>query len=156
MTAEYQTADNFYTLEGRKYPEFVYKIVLWIIDKLGFKALGNPDYLPAGEVNQDDIVQYIATNEAIVRDVFKLTPKHLLLGRDAAQKLGLRLNMGAFSFENSGLTDTTGTTRYNQMAGMTVHLIPWMIGSLVLPDLTKNETQTTVAVSNKVSDLDSI
>ncbi len=155
-TAEYKSADNFYVLESAKYPQWVYKIVLRILNKLGFRSLGNPDYLPAGEVNEDDIFQYINTNRSIVEDIFKLKGKHLLLGRDAAQKLGLRLNYGAFDFEQSGFRDTTGVTRYNQLGGMTVHLIPWMIGSLVIPDLDKKETVTAVPVVNTVRNVESI
>lgn len=155
-TAEYKSADNFYVLESAKYPQWVYKIVLGVLNKLGFKALGNPDYLPAGEVNEDDLYQYINTNRSIVEDVFKRKAKHLLLGRDAIQKLGLRLNMGAFDIEESGFRDSTGVTRYNQLGGMTVHLIPWMIGSLVIPDLDKKDMVATVPVVNTVRNVESI
>ncbi len=136
-TADFQSADEYWTLT-RKQPKWITKIILNVLSWLGFKSIGNPDYLPAGEVKIDDIAALINTNKNIVEQVFGRQVKYLLIGQDAMLKLKLRLNVGAFSFENGEVTEPTGgVTKWNQFAGMDIVLIPWMNGVLAVHDLTQ-------------------
>jgi hypothetical protein len=124
------TSDGFVILQLPKRNIFR-KFVWFFLSRFG-KVVRRSEYVQRTEIKPDDIVRFIYSQQKILEDIAKFTPKYLILGQDALTELRLRTSYGSFTLDQNFSDNPWINKRFG---GMKVVFMPHVKGALVLPEL---------------------
>lgn len=124
-TTKYEDTENFCFRSDRKWHR-LQQLALWVLRKLGCFCLR--DRYAKVTIGPRSILDSIVLQRAELSAVYNKEAKHLLVGSEEYPELRRELAIYCpFS--------TCAFEGYKQVMGLTLHIVPWITGHLVIPDL---------------------
>lgn len=137
---EFLVKPNMFPFRNDRPHAWLQRLCIRILRKLGCYALKNIE-VETKRIDRDidPIIEYLHRQKFSVLNVldrFEDVPLHLLIGSKEWHKVCRQTELHPQYFSYAGELSVCGG-RYGrgQLIGMTVHVIPWMTGALVVPRL---------------------
>lgn len=141
---EFRAEPDMFQFRDDRPHSWLQKLCIRILRKLGYYALKTIEVETKRiDRNIDPIIEYLSRQRIAVFDIldrYEDEPLHVLIGSKEWHEVCRQTELHSQYFSYAGeLSVCGGRFGRGQLIGMTVHVIPWMTGAIVVPTLETQE-----------------